>query len=329
MNLTLRALSTDDIPELARHLAAVEVADDTGEHYSEADLVEEFANPDIEVGKDIVGAFEGDQIVGYFAIYPRSTDGVLQKVHLEGSVRPDRRGEGLGTQLVEAMLARAEEVHAEKHPDLPAQLSLTGLSHNIAQRDLLASVGMVAQRWNFVMRIRLGLVPPSAEPPVKLAGELELQRFEESFSAAMLEAHNQAFLDHPNFTPWTEVMWKQWVTGSRNYRPELSFVVVDPSEPERVVAYLQTNEFDAYFEATGRREAYVAKLGTVGDYRGRGLAGALLAHALSAYQRAGFDEASLDVDSENPTGALGIYERAGFAVESRWSSYALTRKPLH
>jgi len=59
VTVTLRPLSTDDIPRLARHLAAVEAVDKTGEHYSEADLAEEFANPDIEVGKDIVGAFDG------------------------------------------------------------------------------------------------------------------------------------------------------------------------------------------------------------------------------------------------------------------------------
>jgi hypothetical protein len=32
----------------------------------------------------------------------------------------------------------------------------------------------------------------------------------------------------------------------------------------------------------------------------------------------------LDVDAENPTGALGVYRRAGFEVESRWTSYFLT-----
>jgi ribosomal protein S18 acetylase RimI-like enzyme len=143
----------------------------------------------------------------------------------------------------------------------------------------------------------------------------------------MRASHNTAFVDHPEFTPWTDVMWKQWVTGSRNFRPELSFVVVEAGRPERVVAYLQSNEYDAYFEATGRREAYVAKVGTLREFRGRGLAAALLRHALAAYQQAGFDEASLDVDSENPTGALGIYQRAGFEVETRWTNYALRREP--
>ena len=35
------------------------------------------------------------------------------------------------------------------------------------------------------------------------------------------------------------------------------------------------------------------------------------------------DEASLDVDSENPTGALGVYQRAGFQVEAKRTDYSL------
>ena len=324
MDLTLRPLLSDDIPILARHLAAVEAVENTGEHYNEDDLAEEFANPDIEVGKDIVGAFAGDELVGYFAVYPRSTDGAHQKVHVEGSVNPARRGEGVGTRLVEAMLARADEVHAEKHPDLPAKYNATGLSANTAQEELLAAFGMVPERWNFVMRTGLGDVH---EPPAVPAG-FSLVRYSADLDRAMLEAHNAAFVDHPNFTPWTDVMWKQWVSDSRNFRPELSLLVVEEAAPDRVVAYVQSNEFDAYFQATGKREAYVAKVGTRREHRGRGLAGVLLAHSLSLYQEAGFDEAALDVDSENPTGALGIYERAGFEVESRWTNYALHREPV-
>ena len=31
--------------------------------------------------------------------------------------------------------------------------------------------------------------------------------------------------------------------------------------------------------------------------------------------------------SENPSGALGVYERAGFKVESRWTNYFLMVSP--
>jgi len=324
VDLTLRPLLTDDIPLLTRHLAAVEAVDRTGEHYNEDDLAEEFANPDIEVGKDIVGAFDSDEIVGYFAVYPRSTDGTYQKVHVEGSVDPARRGEGIGTRLVEAMIARADELHRERHPDLSARFHLTGLSGNVVQEEVLAAAGFIPERWNVVMRTRLGNVP---SPPELPAG-LRLLRYVAGLDHAMHEAHNAAFVDHPNFAPWSDVMWKQWVTDSRSFRPELSLLVLEDGAPDRVVAYVQSNEFDAYFQATGRREAYVAKVGTRREHRRRGLAGALLRHALWLYQEAGFDEASLDVDSDNPTGALGIYEKAGFEVESRWTNYTLVREPV-
>ena len=66
MDLNLRPLPTDDIPILARHLAAVEAVDQTGEHYNEDDLAEEFANPDIEIGKE-----HGARIGGYTVRFAR------------------------------------------------------------------------------------------------------------------------------------------------------------------------------------------------------------------------------------------------------------------
>ena len=94
-----------------------------------------------------------------------------------------------------------------------------------------------------------------------------------------------------------------------------------------ISAYLQTSEYDAVREATGIREAYVAKVGTSPQHRRRGLAGALLRIALQRYRNEGFDRAVLDVDSENPTGALGIYERAGFRTRRRWTDYRLEESP--
>ncbi len=324
MTVTLRPLATTDISDLARLMAEAEEADRTSEHYSVADLEEEFANPDIEVGKDFVGAYEDDRLVGYFSVYPRSTDGSHQKLNVGGTVTPARRGQGIGTTLVTAMLARVDEVHAERHPGLPAKVVTSGISSNATQERLLTDAGFTTDRWTFAMRATLG----AGDVPPALPEGLELRRYDDSLAAAMQAAHNEAFLDHPNFTPWTDVMWRQWVTGSRSFRPELSFVVVERAAPKRVVAYLQSAEFDAHHAATGRREAYVGKVGTLREFRGRGLAGTLLRHALAAYHAAGYDEAALDVDSQNPTGALGVYERAGFAVESRWTDYLLARPAL-
>jgi GNAT superfamily N-acetyltransferase len=57
----------------------------------------------------------------------------------------------------------------------------------------------------------------------------------------------------------------------------------------------------------------------------RGLARALIARALVVLRDRGMIGAILEVDSANDTGALGLYESAGFRVEHRSSSW---RKPM-
>jgi ribosomal protein S18 acetylase RimI-like enzyme len=116
-------------------------------------------------------------------------------------------------------------------------------------------------------------------------------------------------------------MWSQWVERSRNFRPALSVVARD--ETGAVAAYIQSAEFDAVAEVTGVREAFVGKVGTLPDHRRQGLAGILLRIVLERYRDAGFDKAALDVDTENPTGALGLYESAGFRTTLRWTNYLL------
>ncbi len=300
--IILRPLARSDIPAWADLLAAIEKVDRTGELYAAADLAEEMANPEVEVGKDFVGAFDaGGQMVGYYSILPHGAADGHYKVHMQGSVLPARRAQGIGTLLATGMVERAAQARNERHPDLPARLVAAGLSSDMAQADLLASIGMRGERWTFLMRAPLDAIPPARQLP----SGYRLRGYDGSMADALRQAHNAAFLAHPDFTPWSEVMWKQSVTESRSFRPNLCFVVSAEGSDE-IVAYVQTAEFDADLAATGRREAYIGKVGTLRGHRAKGLATALLGHALHAYREARYDEASLAVDSENPTGALGL-----------------------
>jgi ribosomal protein S18 acetylase RimI-like enzyme len=322
MDISLRPLTRGDIPGWTDLLARIEKVDHTGEHFGAADLEEEMANPEVVVGKDFVGAFDDPDMVGYYSVLPRGEADGQFTIHVEGSVLPARRGQGIGTLLVAGMVERAAQMRAEIRPDLPARITGVGLTSNLAQGDLLGSAGMRAERWSFVMRTPLDDLPPTQQLPDGYG----LRTYDPSMADLLRETHNRAFHDLPNFTPWSEITWNQFVTASRSFRPRLSFVVVLDGSDE-IVAYLQTAEYDADFDATGRREACVGRIGTLREHRGQGLAAALLRHSLHAYRNAGYDQATLNVDSENPTGALGVYERAGFKVESRWTNYLLMVVP--
>lgn len=314
MGFTFRALDKSDVPAVARLLAEAEAVDNTGEHYNESDVEEEFANPDLDLAHDVTGAFDGDELIGYTSVMARKSlhD---RKAFGFGVTVPRRRGEGVGARLVEVMVARAAEVRQLAEPAM--RLLVSGVATNTAQADLLTDAGFKPDRWSFAMRVELGAVPA---PPAIPAG-YAVRTYTDEDADRWLDVHNRAFADHPNFNPWDPSEWQQWVIGSRAFRPDVSFLVTPVGSPGEIVAYIQTSEYDAFTEVTGRREAYVGKVGTVPEHRGHGLASWLLNHCLTVYQENGYHEASLDVDSLNPTGALGIYERAGFATERTFVTY--------
>jgi ribosomal protein S18 acetylase RimI-like enzyme len=83
------------------------------------------------------------------------------------------------------------------------------------------------------------------------------------------------------------------------------------------VAY-QLASFDPEYRLrSGYDEGFTDLLGVRRAWRGRGLASALLAEAMRRFKAGGMAHAGLGVDTENPTGALGLYTRMGYTPTIR------------
>lgn len=316
-DLELRAMTADDVAAVAALMAAVEAEDRTGEHYDQDDLVEELADPRLDPTTDWVLAHAGGRLVGQWRLFPGAVKRGVLPVSLDGCTHPAYRGLGVGSRLLPDAVARAGAYVGQHAPAATARVSLAGRSDDDALADLARRNGLAAHRWAFTLGTGL---PAAAAADARLAEGLRLDASGPEDHRAMLAVHNEVFVDHPDFGVWDAPKWDQWVAGARSFRPGLTWLVRDG---DQIVSYLHTHEYDAVLAATGVREAYVAKVGTVRSHRGRGLASLLLRHALAAYHREGFGRAALDVDSQNPTGALGIYLGAGFEVEQRWTTYRL------
>jgi len=72
---------------------------------------------------------------------------------------------------------------------------------------------------------------------------------------------------------------------------------------------------------------YVYQLGVRPAWRKRGIALALLRHTFAQFQQRGYGLVELDVDVENVTGALRLYERAGMRPVRSALSYELELRP--
>ena len=154
-----------------------------------------------------------------------------------------------------------------------------------------------------------------ATPEVVLDPGLELVTFGPALHEPVRLAHNAAFRDHWGSEPRDEEAWS-FVVNDPQARPDLSGVVLDRATG--TVAGYQLATHDAEGALTrGFREGYTELLGVRREFRGRGIAQALLADAMRRFAEAGMDVASLDVDSENPTGALALYVKMGYAAVNR------------
>ena len=74
-------------------------------------------------------------------------------------------------------------------------------------------------------------------------------------------------------------------------------------------------------------QGYINTVGTRREYRGRGLALALMQHALRVYWGRGRTDVALHVDGSSLTGATRLYEKVGMSEEERYDTYVLELRP--
>lgn len=302
-------------------LLAIEAVDRRGEVLTAEDLTDEWASLWSHPESDAVVAWDGDRPVAFGWIKTQVATLAEHRISLWGGVAPSHRGRGVGTELLARQVARARAVAAGLDPGFPVRLGLEAGAH---QHDLLAlaSGAGFAQERRFLEVARPVDPAPVAVPAP--AGLVPLA-WDEAVDASVRVAHVEAFADHWGTEPATEESWRQWYTGHRGFRPDLSRVLVEEASGE-VAAFCLAAAYPSDW-ATGPREAWVQSLGTRRGWRGRGAARSVLTATLHEVGRAedGFERTILGVDAENPTGALALYRSLDF--EDVRVTVRLGRKP--
>lgn len=261
------------------------------------------------------GVFDGDRLVAMAWVMRRAVADPVHWMQSQGGVHPDYLGRGIGTRLVRWQLDRAARIHEHYFPGHPLELGVRVLDRNQAAQELLVNEGYATDRWFFTMRR-----PAEAPfPAVAFPAGLELEPYTDAVRDELHRAKKEAFVDHWHHVPMTDEEWADWI-NAESRRHDLSFLLRDPANGE-IAGFILSGFNKAEFEATGVRDLHLHIIGTREAYRGRGVASALIAHAVHEGRKVGFEGATLSVDAENPTGALGVYERNGFACVSRNAVY--------
>lgn len=309
--LTWRPLTREDAQTSADLLNAIEAVDKIGENYTAEDCLTELDDPYADLERASLAAFDGDVMVGYMKIQYRPTAVEVHGVSLDGGVHPSYRRQGLGTRLLQAGISSARVLHALHHPALRLAINVHKAEHISGLAPLLSAAGFTPVR--YFQRMEHSLVD------VPVAGDARIEPWSAAIDEEFRFVRNEAYRSNRGSTPMPVELWKNKVTN-QTFRPSASFLLRDAGA---AVGVLVTMNWEADTEATGVRDAHFMVIGTLPGHRNRGIASALLGHALRAAADQGYDRALLSVDSENSTGALGIFERAGFVPTMRYVRWAL------
>ena len=280
MSFAIRAPDQDEAAEIAELLNEHADAAFGEREIAEAEVRHWFTLPEIWIR---VAERDG-RLVGYVDAVRRGRDEAM-----ELDVRTLER------EVAEALLQEAEQ-HAQ-----------TGLLRVVAQGDDPVLPDLLRDGWrpvrrSYQMRIDLGDDVPEPRWPDGISAR-PLQLGEER---KIYDANSIAFAEDWHFRPWPFEQWRD-----DNFRENLDYSLSWIAEAGDELAGFSLNSW----HFSGDPEyGWIGILGVLPEWRRRGIATALLQQSFREFRSRGAKRVGLGVDSENVTGAVRLYERAGMHV---------------
>ena len=331
----LRHANLADLPALADLLTKVFTHDAIPIVQTVEELEEDFATESSRLDNDVMVVEINSKIVGlaYTVFLPSETK--EERCYVFGGVAPEFRGQSVGAALMTWAVKHGEDLLQSTGRTLPKFLRTEVSQLNDSAARLFARFAMNPVRYAEDLIFDLAMPAPSSRPsptpaptPSTQPTPYSIVPWSASRNAEARTVKNLAFQDHWGSTPTSEEHWQQLVGGT-TARLEHSFFAVAPATPatpatptlptsaastpaNKIIGLLLTHRYESDDELLGKKIAWVDKLGTLAEYRNQSVAKNLIAAALAKYKSLGLTHAALTVDTQNPTGAYGLYSALGF-----------------
>jgi mycothiol synthase len=240
---------------------------------------------------------DGDVVAEAFIYFPPGEEN-FHLAMVTGHVHMQQRRRGLGSFLLSWLEERARQEFGKPEDGIAQLLRTSCAAHQSDRITLFEKHGFTAARYSYTMQRDLERLPPTPSLPANV----ELLPWSPALDGAAMRAFRAAFQGQWGVPQMTPELWQEFFTGVPQFHPELSCLALAGGEVVGFCVNWVKEPSQGWIEA----------LGVLREWRGSGVATALLTHSLQVFSKAGLDLAGLDVDAENPTGALRLYKKLGF-----------------
>ncbi len=267
-----------------------------------------------DVARDLtIAEIDGKPVAYGERSWVDTTDGRYREYRVDGAVLPAWRRRGIGTALLAENVRRSRELAATHTTDRERRLGSWTADQMQGAIALMTKSGYEPVRWFFEMTRDLN----APIPDVPMPEGLEVRPVSLDGIKRIWDADVEAFQDHWGGFDSSDAQLQRWIERP-GFDPSLWVVAYDGDE----VAGASINAIESdENEMLGVRRGWLHSIFTRRQWRKRGVATALIARSLTLLKERGMDTGILGVDADNPSGALGVYERIGFKVAERSTAW--------
>ena len=232
------------------------------------------------------------------------------------NVHPDARELGIETPMVHWCENRLREIAAGHPQDSARFFQAFSNVKKVSHIKALESLGYQPVRYSFGMSRSLEDIPEAELPE-----GIEVRPVKREDCRKIWDASIEAFRDHWGYSEPEEEDYISYET-SKCFQPEIWQVAWHGNEVVGSVMNFVDPDFN---QKLNRKRGWTEEISTHRQWRRKGIAKALIVRSMHMHKANGMTEVALGVDTENPNGALQLYQSLGYEKEREFINF---RKPM-
>ncbi len=308
--MEIRTFTWDDLPALVEIVNRSVEANQEDQGTTLDQLKGQFEQPYFGPLENVLVAEVDQRLAGYCTAELHPLEG---RAWGSGHVDPAYRRQGIGAALLQAANQRqVARAGVEMAAGVPLEDTRWCRDTNQSTMTLLEAAGYHVARITWIMRMALE-APIIDVPP--LPDGVSLKPFDRERDSLAVHAFEDAvFAKNWGFMPTPHEVWEHYAYAGY-------YAMLVAVQGDAIIGLCRCRNWGLDQPELG----WIETVAVHEDWRKRGLGSALLKRGFQVLHDQGFTIAGLEVDSENRSKAVALYERAGMHVHRR---YLIYRKPL-